>query len=279
MKEIFFILFCLFSCNLFAQKANVIDTLDNDKVIKMVKSGLSDILIKKSIENSKAWKFDLSSDGLIKLKQAKVSDSLVVKMFEKDQNVQTETANSNNPNQAVNNEIKTNTNYSSLETLSPGIYWENNKKGKLQYIKLNSTTASYIRKTDFILGITSKGYYSISGKSALIKVNESQPTFYLVVGTSGNLNFEPSRFIVLASEIKKGNRLVTAYSGIVGTGELNNTSFNKKAGVIFPTYTRISNTLYKVTFEKKFPDGNYFFGPSQYRVGSYQDFLEFDITK
>jgi hypothetical protein len=247
--------------------------------MKMVKSGLSDILIKKSIENSKAWKFDLSSDGLIKLKEAKVSDSLIVKMFDKDQTVQAEVINSSNSNQSIKTEEKTNAISPSLEKLSPGIYWESNKKGKIEYVKLNSTTASYIRKSDFILGITSKGYYSISGKSALIKVNESQPIFYLVVGNSGNLNFEPSRFIVLASEIKKGNRLVTAYSGMVGTGELNNTSFNKKAGVLVPTYTRISNTLYKVTFEKKIPDGNYFFGPSQYRVGSNQDFLEFDINK
>src|SRR4051812_45635048 len=65
----------------FAQTSS--DTLTNAKVIKMVKSGLSEALIVKSIQAAPACNFKLSSDDMILLKQNKVSDKVVLEMFER----------------------------------------------------------------------------------------------------------------------------------------------------------------------------------------------------
>ena len=53
--------------------------LNNDAVIKLTRAGLSDDLIITTI-NANAGAFDTSTDGLIALKKAKVSDKVVVVM-------------------------------------------------------------------------------------------------------------------------------------------------------------------------------------------------------
>ena len=70
-KNILAVLFLAICPVLFAQQA-----LNNDSVIKLVKAGLSDDLIVSTI-NSQAGKYDTSTDGLIALKTAGVSDRVV----------------------------------------------------------------------------------------------------------------------------------------------------------------------------------------------------------
>jgi hypothetical protein len=77
-KNILAIAFLAFSPLLFAQQA-----LNNDSIIKLVKGGLSDDLIISTIQ-AKAGTYDTSTDGLIALKAAGVSDKVVAAMLAKD---------------------------------------------------------------------------------------------------------------------------------------------------------------------------------------------------
>ena len=70
-KSLFAILFLVFCSFLIAQQA-----LNNDSVVKMVKAGLSDDLIITTI-NAQSGSFDTTTDGLIALKTAGVSDKVV----------------------------------------------------------------------------------------------------------------------------------------------------------------------------------------------------------
>ncbi len=70
-KILLSLVFLLFSSVLPAQQ-----TLDNDAVIKLAKAGLSDDLIITTI-NASPGNYDISTDGLIALKAANVSDKVV----------------------------------------------------------------------------------------------------------------------------------------------------------------------------------------------------------
>jgi hypothetical protein len=70
-KSILAVVFLVICPLLFAQQA-----LNNDSVIKLIKAGLSDDLVISTI-NSQAGKYDTSTDGLIALKTAGVSDRVV----------------------------------------------------------------------------------------------------------------------------------------------------------------------------------------------------------
>jgi hypothetical protein len=77
-KYVFAVVLLIFCPLLFAQQ-----TLNNDSVIKLVKGGLSDDLIVSAIQ-AKAGTYDTSTDGLIALKAAGVSDKVVAAMMAKD---------------------------------------------------------------------------------------------------------------------------------------------------------------------------------------------------
>ena len=77
------IIFCLlaFCCSLVVAQQ---PTLTNDDVINLVSSNVSEAVIIAKIKNSKC-EFDTSSAAIIKLKESKVSDALIVTMLEADQ--------------------------------------------------------------------------------------------------------------------------------------------------------------------------------------------------
>ena len=277
------IIFLLFPFNLFSQ--NKVDTLNNDKVIKMVKSGLTPFIIVKSINSAKFTNFDLSSDGLIALKKNGVPDSLVSLMFDKSNNqFSSNTIQGNGANNSKQvHDVKSATiinkpsSSESLDNLEPGIYLEN--EGSDNYIRLNGIIGQYRTKTDFVIGLTAKASYQIPGKSALVKTKIPSPVFYMIIGDGpGDQVFEPSRILMARSEVKKDNRYIIAYKGLVGMSQYNSTTLSKGEGIIIPTFTRISNKLYKITFEKKLPPGNYFFCPSSVSYAT-PTFWEFDVVK
>jgi hypothetical protein len=246
------------------------DTLTNSKIIKMVKSGINDMIIKKSITTSQFWNFDLSSDGIIMLKSSNVSDSIIIYMFDKGNVAQNENKLQPNKNPGSN---------TLLNQLSAGIYLEEVKNGSNNYLRLNSTVATFKIYNGKILGISSKNVYEIMNKAALLKTPQKNPTFYLKAGTGKEgLIFDPTRFIVVLAEAKKDSRVVVAYKGLNSPGAMiKNTDLRKGEGVIVPTFTRITDELYKITFEKRLSHGHYFFAPSNIQAGQRETFLEFDI--
>src|SRR5687767_9214674 len=70
-------IFLIGSTNTFAQE----DVLTNDEVISLAKAGLNGTIIVNKIRTSKS-NFDMSTDALIKLKQAGISDEIVNAMLE-----------------------------------------------------------------------------------------------------------------------------------------------------------------------------------------------------
>lgn len=68
---------------LFCFSASAQETLTNDTVISMVKTGLGDTIVIAKIKNSNN-KFDTSTEGLNKLLAAKVSENIIAAMIEKD---------------------------------------------------------------------------------------------------------------------------------------------------------------------------------------------------
>lgn len=164
-----------------------------------------------------------------------------------------------------------------FKSLTPGIYYYEAKSK--DFIRLTGFHSSYSSKNDIITGMSAKGYYTINGEKSLTKISETRPSFYIVSGTgANNVSFEPTRFVVAIAELKKGNRQVLAYKGASGNNEGKNATLNKK--VTIPTeLSRVTNDIYKVSFSSDLVVGNYFFGPSQIRAYTDQDFFEFDITK
>jgi hypothetical protein len=76
-KRLFTIVFLVFCALLVAQQS-----LNNAAVVKLVKAGLSEELIVNTI-NAQAGTYDTSTDGLIALKGAGVSDKVVSAMVAK----------------------------------------------------------------------------------------------------------------------------------------------------------------------------------------------------
>ncbi len=268
------ILTCL-SINSFSQGKQ--DTLTNEKLIKMVKSGLSDIIIIKSISSTKFQKFDLSSDGLIELKKNKVSDSIILILFDRINNVSNTNSNDNplvnNQTKIINNKVIN----SNIEGLQPGIYYFNPQSQK--YTRLSGIKSSIQIGTKFSMLNSAKWFYEFNGTSAQTKAMSSKPEFYIILGTnqSGTV-FEPSRFVLINVEVKKGKRTISLDNGAFVPKSLSGpSSFSEKDGRIIPTYTEVSDNAYKITFEKKLPNGNYFFAPSQIIREASMEFFEFDI--
>jgi hypothetical protein len=251
----------------------------------MVKSGLSDILIMKSITSAKFHKFDLSSDGLIELKKNRVSDTLILSLFNKtngttspQQNSSTKNLNTSNINvDKSNNRIIENT---MLDGLQPGIYFFNTQTQK--YSKLSGIKSSMQMGQKFSYPLMStKWFYEFNGTSAQIKIKNTQQEFFMILGSnlSGTV-FEPARFVLINVDAKKGKRKISLDNGILGTKSHSGpSSFSSRDGMISPTYTEINENTYKITFDKKLPSGNYFFAPAQIVREASMEFFEFDVNK
>lgn len=270
MKIITTILIFLFaSCYSYSQLKK--DTLTNEKITKMVNNKISSLLIQKSISKASYCNFDLTSEGIINLKENKVSDSIIVSMFDRESSVLSNSLNTGiniNEAQTTKQSVYQSSN-KSLDELTPGIYYESNNKNNKEYIRLNSATSA----PSLDKFMSSKVEYTILGKNALTIINTPLPEFYLKVGVGyENIVYQPTQFIVLYAKGKKGNRYI---QGKVGVFTSNIFDFSEKY-IITPNFTRINDTLYKVTFEKKMPKGNYFFGPKNRLAG--KNFLEFDIV-
>jgi hypothetical protein len=247
----------------FAQTSS--DTLTNAKVIKMVKSGLSEALIVKSIQAAPACNFKLSSDDLILLKQNKVPDKVVLEMFERKpappSPVQPKANNNNTVTKEKEPEANNTSKEADLKLLSPGIYYEQTRKGKTEYKILNAIATAKDATN------ASSNDLMIAGKFSQTEINERQPVFYFITGKANNTTFDPAKFIVVQADARKGNRFLVPYK-----------ADDKSTALTQPLSTKISNNIYKITFDKKLSNGSYFFAPLQLNATG-QQLFEFDIWR
>jgi hypothetical protein len=239
------------------------------------------MLIKNAILSAQFYDYDLSSDGLINLKNSKVSDSIIVYLFEKQENKKSNNPTSSNKSSNVvvtQNKIASNSAIKNLN-LKPGIYYFEANENK--YVKLSSIRSSMQMGAGFGFGYKLKWFYEFNGESAMRSIPVFKPEFILVEGTnqSGTV-FEPSRFVLINVEAKKNKRRIDISNGSNGMKSTTGPSFFSEAdGMVIPKYSELSDGIYSVSFEKNLPNGQYFFAPSQIVKDISMEFFEFGIKK
>jgi hypothetical protein len=238
------------------------DTLTNSVIIKMTKSKLGDDLIIKRV-NSSPTKFDVSTDGLIQLKDNNVSEKVLNAMISRQEESDKKLT-----------RHKTVTDGSNSLFPESGIYFKKDK----DYVPLDATLVTSKNSGGsgclYIYGIKKKLYMSqIEGSEANYQLGTS-PEFYFnfdpgkrglnqaqsgnfmdgVFGTSQAAS--PNEFKLIKLDASQGRR-----EYVSGTAKANGEtdfSINDKYIVEFK-YSKTSSSTYKITFPNGLTPGQYCF--------------------
>lgn len=237
------------------------EVLTNDSVITLSKAGLSSTIIVNKIRASKT-NFNMSTDELIRLKQARIPDEIVAAMFDAAHRRSETTstigagdvskADPNDPNAAH----------------EAGIYLLVKIDGKQKMIQLEPSVSKQ-QKTGGVFqsavtyGIAKvKFKAALNGQTASLQINESRPVFYFYfevkgagLSTSSYYATSPNEFSLVQLNVKSNTREVTvsqanAFGAQSGTMD--------KAARAF-TYEKIAPGVYKVTPQQNLTDGEYGF--------------------
>jgi hypothetical protein len=118
----------IFANNLMAQVNTKTETLTNYSILNMVKKGIGPKIIIMKIKNS-ITNFDQSTDALIYLKDAKVSDEIIMAMLEKNEvKEEDNNDNSNNTKQNKTSEASNNNQNNTKSNNTPVVNNNNNNK-------------------------------------------------------------------------------------------------------------------------------------------------------
>jgi len=234
------------------------DVMTNDEVISLAKAGLSSSIIVGKIRTSKS-NFDLSTDSLIKLKQAGVSDDIVSAMLEAKSGKSTAAAAgpsmSGDPNDPMSKH-------------SYGIYLLEETEGQRKMTQLapnvsaqNRTGGMFTSSLTYGIGKV-KIKSNLPGRSAALQIKTTQPVFYFYLDiTSGGLNTSsgvpstPNEFAMIRFNQRSDNREVTI-------GKAN--AFGAKGGlsdeyVVQFTAQDMGNGIFKITPTAPLTKGEYAF--------------------
>lgn len=234
------------------------EMMTNDEVISLAKAGLSPSIIIGKIRTSKS-NFDLSTDSLIKLKQAGVSDDIVAAMLEAKSGRSTAAAAgpsmSGDPNDPMAKH-----NY--------GIYLYEEKEGARKMTQLapnvsaqNRTGGTFTSSLTYGIGKV-KIKSNLPGRNANLQIKETQPVFYFYLDiSSGGLNTAsgvpstPNEFAMIRFNQRSDNREVTI-------GKMN--AFGGKGGlsdeyVVQFTSQDLGNGVFKITPTAPLTKGEYAF--------------------
>jgi hypothetical protein len=286
MKQpfIFSSLLVLFLCvALYSSVAAQDEAMTNDEVISLTKAGLSPSIIIGKIRSGKS-NFDLSTDSLIKLKQAGVSDDIVAAMLEAKSGKST--ASSAGPSMFGDpNDPMAKHNY--------GIYLFEEKDGQRKMTQLAPNISAQNRTgggftaavTPFGLGKV-KTKANLPGRSANLQIRTTSPVFYFYLDTtSGGLNTAsgvpstPNEFTLVRFNQRSDNREVT----IAKTN-----SWGGKGGLsdeyVVPLKAEdMGNGIFKVTAGGELKIGEYGFylvnsGNSNVNAGIGSKFFDFGVS-
>ena len=195
-----------FSISIVAQ-----DSMSNDEVISLTKAGLATSVIIGKIRTSKPL-FDLSTDSLIKLKQAGVHDDVVAAMLEAKSGkslsapVGSATVDANNP----------------MSKHNFGIYLYEEKDGQGKMIQMKPSVSAQNRTggvftSSLTYGISKvKTKANLPGRTADMQITSTIPVFYFYLdAASGGLNTasgvpsDPKEFTLVRFNQRDDNREVT----------------------------------------------------------------------
>lgn len=248
------------------------ETMTNEEVITLAKAGLNQSIIINKIKTSKS-NFDLSTDGLIKLKQAGVSDEIVTAMLQAKSGKQTSGGNNtgggNSSANSGGGDRGTGDPNDPMALQNYGIYMFEERDGNRKMTQLAPNVSSQNRTgggftaavTPFGLGKV-KTKANLPGTSANLQIKDSRPTFYFYLdSSSGGLNTAsgvpsvPTEFVLIRFNVRSDNREVTiskqnAYGGKGGLSDEYVVPFNAE---------NMGNGIYKITTNGDLKKGEYAF--------------------
>ena len=266
------------------------ETMTNDEVITLTKAGLSGPIIEGKIRSSKT-NFDMSTDALIKLKQAGVSDAIVAAMLE---------AKSGKPMMAsgggsISNDSATvgalGDPNDPMSKHNYGIYLYEETDGGRKMTALKPTVSAQNRTGGLFTSSLTYGIGKVKtktnlpGRNAALQLQSTSPTFYFYLDiTSGGLNTasgvpsDPNEFTLVNFNQRSDNREVTI-------GKSN--AFGAKGGlsdeyVVKVTAQDMGNGIFKVTPVSPLKKGEYGFmlvnsGNSNTAAGVGAKFFDFGV--
>lgn len=265
MKKNNFIFACLLFAAFFVTANSTIHAQDevmtNNEVITLAKAGLNSSIIVNKIRTSKS-NFDLSTDSLIALKKAGVSDEIVTAMLEA-KSGKTMPVNSANSKAATSGDPN--------DPMSPhgfGIYLYEENNGEKKMTQLapnvsaqNRTGGLFTSSMTYGIGKV-KTKANLPGTTADLQIKESQPVFYFYLdNNSGGLNTSsgvpstPNEFALVRFNVRSDNREVTIAKS---------NAFGAKGGlsdeyVVDYNAEDLGNGIFKVTPKTALKNGEYGF--------------------
>jgi hypothetical protein len=235
------------------------DTLTNEKVIKLYAAGFSKDVLKSKIHNSTVT-FDVSFDGMLKLKKAGIPDDIIDIMIANPGGGSSSTYSPNTSvSQSSHNERKI--------KLGSGIYY---KSPSEEYQEIEPSILTNTKSNNaaqyFISGlINAKVKASLSDKQSSFVIYESLPKLIFVFDTTfkNNLNNDnnswfanvrsPKELLLVKLTVNKNSREIT-----IGKGNAVSSDFGiDDKSIIHFTAKKLSNGVYEVVPESPFFPGEY----------------------
>jgi hypothetical protein len=269
VRKINFLFVCLLlvlftlaaSSSVLAQQDEV---LTNEEVISLAVAGLNKTIIVNKIRTSKS-NFDLSTNALIKLKKAGVSDEIVNAMLEAKSGKQATT----NTSTATSSDMSGGDPNDPMAPHSFGLYLFEEKNGVRKMTQMAPNVSAQNRTgggftaavTPFGLG-KRKTKANLPGTSAALQLQDSNPVFYFYLDVkSGGLNTmsgipsTPSEFALVRFNVRDDNREVTIAKS---------NAYSSKGGlsdeyVVQYTAQDMGNGIFKVTPKTSLTNGEYGF--------------------
>ena len=276
------------------------DTLKNDGIVKLVKSGLSKEIVLKKIRTSPQVKFDLSADGLVSLKNNKVPDSIILLMMDRYE-LQSPVSiaapiqlKANNKKQKVSNieitekEVEEDIVPESFEKISSlaaiktsGIYYFDSETKEYILLphkdKVPPSMRNNLGMTLVTMGAAGQTQIIVPNSKSILQIKNSRPVFYIKGDDNESQRItsviNPSELLLYKAQVKKEARIISLATQVMG---IPNNKRNKK-NTFLPILERVNNTLTKLTLDKQLFSGSYFIAPNSF-VNMYLPFYyEFDI--
>jgi len=267
----------LIAFSLFANAQSKVDTLTNEKIIKLSKLGLKPSIIVNKIQTSYTI-FDVSTDALIKLSDNGVSADVINIMMTTNTRAEEEVA-----NQKDMNDPKT--------MRRTGIYYYDPNDNIKQIKRVDPTVTSTSKSGGFgtfvaqayTYGLAnSKQRSDLAGKNSRLQLNNSNPFFYFYFENNANPKADdwffatatsPNEFVLVKLDEKKDSREMVVAKG---NAYSSSTGISNKIKVDF-TYEEVTDGIYKVTLKQPLPKGEYCFlyassTPTQYSNNKVWDF-------
>jgi len=211
------------------------EVLTNDEIISLTKAGLASSVIVNKIRTTSKTNFDLSTDGLIRLKQAGVSDDAVAAMLEAKSGRSAPSGST--PSGAAPAAASGDPN----DPMAPhnyGIYLIDESDGTRKMVQMAPSVSAQNRTgggftasvTPFGLGKV-KTKANLPGRNAALQIKSTTPVFYFYLdASSGGLNTAsgipstPNEFTLIRFNLRSDNREVTiaksnAYGGKGGLSD------------------------------------------------------------